>query len=97
MTSFASRCEARSNPSAKQCTKERGHDGPHYSAKVFVVWSNDEKPSAIQLRALAHIAMRTWLEAEFGADELNEERIVDAMEAIREQIGGPGAIGMDLK
>ncbi len=41
----------------------------------------------LQLRALAHIAMRTWLEAEFGADELHEQRIVDAMRALREQIG----------
>ena len=41
MTNFAARCESRSNPSAKQCTKERGHDGPHFSAEMFVSWTND--------------------------------------------------------
>ena len=45
------------------------------------------QPSTLQLRASAHVAMRTWLEAEFGADELHEQRIVDAMRALREQIG----------
>jgi hypothetical protein len=87
MTNFAPRCEARSTPSAKQCTKERGHDGPHYSAEMFVAWDNNEKPTTIQLRASAHIAMRAWLEAEFGADELHEQRIVSAMRELREQTG----------
>jgi hypothetical protein len=49
--------------------------------------TNDaSQTSTIQLRAAAHIAMRTWLEVEFGADELHEQRIADAMKAIREQI-----------
>jgi hypothetical protein len=45
------------------------------------------QPSTIQLRASAHIALRTWLEAEFGADELHEQRIVSAMRELREQTG----------
>lgn len=60
---------------AHRGSSQQGHDAP--------------APSTIELCASAHVAMRAWLESEFGADELHEQRIVDTMKAIREQIERP--------
>lgn len=44
MTNFAARCKARTKASEKQCTKEHGHDGPHYSADFYFAWERESIP-----------------------------------------------------
>lgn len=44
MMNFVARCKARSRPSEKQCTKEHGHEGMHYSADMCVAWEREIIP-----------------------------------------------------
>lgn len=91
MTNAATKCET---CDGKGCINDGSRFGKschcynHKTGRSELRQTNDAPtPPTLQLRARAHIAMRTWLESEFGADELHEQRIVSAMKAIREQIG----------